>query len=51
MSGSREKRRRRIEGIDIKYNRRVAKWLAEEPPIFHFVRWLRWKKNKPVRTW
>lgn len=51
MSASREKRRRQRERIDVKYNRRVAKWLAEEPPIFFFIRWLKWKQNKPVRTW
>lgn len=51
MSASREKRRRQTLGVDVKYNRRYEKWIADEPPIFLFVRWLRWKKNKPVRTW
>ena len=51
MSASREKRRRQMEGIDIKYNRRYAKWLAEKPPIFLFLRWYRWKMRKPKRTW
>ena len=46
MSERQEKKKR--------YNRRLEfiarfdKWLRNEPPIWRFFKWHRWKKNRPM---
>ena len=49
MSESREKKRRYIEKLQ--YLAALEKWLAAEPPIIRFVKWRKWKNQKPKRTW
>lgn len=51
MSGRREKERRRIFGVDLKYERRYKKWLREEPPFYRFRKWRKWRAEEPKRTW
>lgn len=47
MSESREKKRRYNEKLQ--YIAEFNRWLAQEPPFWALIRWIRWKRARPVR--
>lgn len=49
MSERREKRNRFYQKMQ--YIAEFEFWLANEPPIFYFFEWRKWKNNRPKRTW
>lgn len=46
MSERREKRRRL--NLRLEYIEDFNQWLYDEPPIWMFWRWRKWKKSRPV---
>lgn len=46
MSESREKKRRYT--LRLEYISHFNDWLNNEPPMWMFWRWRKWKKSKPV---
>ena len=48
MSERQEKKKR--YNLRLQYIAEFNKWLDREPPIFRFVRWRRWKAERPVWT-
>ena len=49
MSESREHKKRFY--IKMRYVEEFENWLASEPPLISFVKWWRWKKERPVKNW
>ena len=46
MSESREKKRR--YNLRLEYISSFSSWLDNEPPMWLFWRWRKWKKSKPI---
>ena len=46
MSESREKKRR--YNLRLEYISCFSNWLDNEPPMWMFWKWRKWKKSKPV---
>lgn len=46
MSEKREKKRRYNERLE--YIAHFNKWLSAEPPMWRFITWRKWLREKPV---
>ena len=46
MSESKEHKNRYNQKLQ--FIAEFEKWLGNEPPMILFIRWKRWKKNKPI---
>ena len=46
MSESREHKKRYNQKLE--YIARFEKWLEQEPSMFNFIAWHKWKKERPI---
>ena len=46
MNEKQEKKRR--DNLRLEFIAHFNKWLDSEPPRWRFIRWRKWKKNRPV---
>lgn len=46
MSEKREHKRR--YNLRLEYIARFEKWLKEEPPMWMFLKWNKWRNSRPV---
>ena len=47
MSAKREKEKRREQNPDYRHRLERDRWLRSRPNIFHFARYIRWRKEEP----